>query len=397
MAAKQVVIKGKSATHADKGKETAKPGAQPASAKAPATNAAAKPAPTKALKPAQVASKVPSSKGKATPMSASTKSTAKPVAKVAPAKAAAVKAPAAKAPAMAAKPVSKAPAALKAAHVKAHAAKAEPAAKPVAAAIHAAPKAAPAPQAATPRPVVTPRPVSTGTTAAAATRPVHAPAPAAALPRDVLDKAAIAKQLEAAEAKKKPFNSTQRHGFKVGEYVVYPSHGVGKIMAIEEQVVAGHALELFVINFEQEKMTLRVPTAKLAAVGMRKLAEDGVVRRAMDTLRGRARVKRTMWSRRAQEYENKINSGDLVSISEVVRDLYRAETQPEQSYSERQLFEAALDRMSREIAAVEKLDERGAVQKITEVLSKSAKGRATKATEDAAAAAAAGDAEERAA
>ena len=224
--------------------------------------------------------------------------------------------------------------------------------------------------------------------------------PAAQLPRDVIDnKAAIAKQLEAraAEAKKKPLSSTQRHGFKVGEYVVYPSHGVGKIVAIEEQVVAGHALELFVINFEQEKMTLRVPTAKLAAVGMRKLAEDGIVRRAMDTLRGRARIKRTMWSRRAQEYENKINSGDLVSISEVVRDLYRAETQPEQSYSERQLFEAALDRMSREIAAVEKLDERGAVQKITEVLSKSAKGRAVKATEDAAAAAAAGEAEERAA
>jgi len=167
--------------------------------------------------------------------------------------------------------------------------------------------------------------------------------------------------------------------------VVYPSHGVGKIVAIEEQVVAGHALELFVINFEQEKMTLRVPTAKLAAVGMRKLSEDNVVRRAMETLKGRARIKRTMWSRRAQEYETKINSGDLVSISEVVRDLYRAETQPEQSYSERQLFEAALDRMSREIAAIEKLDERGAVQKITEVLSKSAKGRAaTKAAEDAA-------------
>ena len=304
--------------------------------------------------------------------------------KPAPVKAAATAKPApAKAkPAVAAKPpvAAKAPAA--------------PAAKPVA----AAPKAAPAPVA-SPRPVIAPRPVPTGTTAAAATRPVQMPAPAAALPRDVLDKSAIAKQLEAraAEAKKKPLSSTQRHGFKVGEYVVYPSHGVGKIVLIEEQVVAGHALELFVINFEQEKMTLRVPTAKLAAVGMRKLAEDGVVRRAMDTLRGRARIKRTMWSRRAQEYENKINSGDLVSISEVVRDLYRAETQPEQSYSERQLFEAALDRMSREIAAVEKLDERGAVQKITEVLSKSAKGRATKATEDAAAAAAAGEAEERAA
>ena len=201
------------------------------------------------------------------------------------------------------------------------------------------------------------------------------------LPRDVIERNPT---LKLDPNKKK---TLQRHGFRTSEYVVYPSHGVGKIVAIEEQVVAGHALELFVINFEQEKMTLRVPTAKLAAVGMRKLSEDGIVRRAMETLKGRARIKRTMWSRRAQEYENKINSGDLVSISEVVRDLYRAETQPEQSYSERQLFEAALDRMSREIAAIEKLDDRGAVQKITEVLSKSARGRAAnKAAEDAAAA-----------
>ncbi len=135
------------------------------------------------------------------------------------------------------------------------------------------------------------------------------------------------------------------------------------------------ALELFVITFEKDKMTLRVPTGKSASVGMRKLAEEGVVRRAMETLKGKARIKRTMWSRRAQEFEQKINSGDLVSIAEVVRDLFRAETQPEQSYSERQLYEAALDRMAREIAAVEKIDERGAVQKVVEVLSKSAKSR----------------------
>jgi CarD family transcriptional regulator len=166
-----------------------------------------------------------------------------------------------------------------------------------------------------------------------------------------------------------------KHGFKKNEFIVYPSHGVGRIVGIEEQVVAGHKLELFVINFEHEKMTLRVPTAKLEAVGMRKLSGDSIVKKAMETLKGRARIKRTMWSRRAQEYEAKINSGNLVAIAEVVRDLYRAETQPEQSYSERQLFEAALDRMSREIAAIEGLDERGAVQKITEVLSKSAKSR----------------------
>jgi CarD family transcriptional regulator len=128
-------------------------------------------------------------------------------------------------------------------------------------------------------------------------------------------------------------------------------------------------------------MTLRVPTGKAQTVGMRKLADDGIVKRAMETLKGKARIKRTMWSRRAQEFEAKINSGDLVSIAEVVRDLYRAETQPEQSYSERQLYEAALDRMAREIAAVDRLDERGAVQRITEVLSKSAKGRRAAAEE----------------
>ena len=393
MAAKQVVTKGKSATPAAaKSGGSKAPAHKPAAKAAPAKMAAAK-APSSATgkagvdKASATAAKAHDAKGKST-MTAPVKAPAKAPAKAVHAMPAAAK------PA----PV-KAAAAAKAAPAKAKPAVAAKApAAPAAKLVAAAPKAAPAPVA-SPRPVIAPRPVPTGTTAAAATRPAQTPAPATALPRDVLDKSAIAKQLEAraAEAKKKPLSSTQRHGFKVGEYVVYPSHGVGKIVLIEEQVVAGHALELFVINFEHEKMTLRVPTAKLAAVGMRKLAEDGVVRRAMDTLRGRARIKRTMWSRRAQEYENKINSGDLVSISEVVRDLYRAETQPEQSYSERQLFEAALDRMSREIAAVEKLDERGAVQKITEVLSKSAKGRATKATEDAAAAAAAGEAEERAA
>jgi CarD family transcriptional regulator len=181
-------------------------------------------------------------------------------------------------------------------------------------------------------------------------------------------------------APKKPVN--QRHGFKTGEWIVYPAHGVGRVVTIEEQEIAGISLELFVITFEKDKMTLRVPTGKSQSVGMRKLAEEGTVKKAMDTLKGRARVKRTMWSRRAQEYEAKINSGDLIAIAEVVRDLYRSESQPEQSYSERQLYEAALDRMAREIAAVEKLDERGAVQRITEVLSKSAKGRRLAAEED---------------
>jgi CarD family transcriptional regulator, regulator of rRNA transcription len=164
--------------------------------------------------------------------------------------------------------------------------------------------------------------------------------------------------------------TTQRQGFKTNEYIVYPAHGVGQIMAIEEQEVAGAKLELFVINFVKDKMTLRVPTAKVAAVGMRKLAEGALVKRALETLKGRARVKRTMWSRRAQEYEAKINSGDIVAIAEVVRDLFRSESQPEQSYSERQLYEAALDRLSREIAAVQHVTETEAVKEIEAALAK---------------------------
>ena len=164
--------------------------------------------------------------------------------------------------------------------------------------------------------------------------------------------------------------TTQRLGFKTSEFIVYPAHGVGQITAIEEQEVAGLKLELFVINFVKDKMTLRVPTAKVASVGMRKLAEPPTVKRALETLKGRARVKRTMWSRRAQEYEAKINSGDINAIAEVVRDLYRSETQPEQSYSERQLYEAALDRLSREISAVQRVTETEAVKEIEAALAK---------------------------
>src|SRR5919108_356141 len=185
-------------------------------------------------------------------------------------------------------------------------------------------------------------------------------------PKDIAVKTAEARQM--AQAAKKPVN--QRHGFKTNEYIVYPAHGVGRIVGIEEQEIAGMSLELFVITFDKDKMTLRVPTSKLESVGMRKLAEEGIVRRAMETLKGRARIKRTMWSRRAQEYEAKINSGDLVSIAEVVRDLYRSETQPEQSYSERQLYEAALDRLSREISAVQRITETEAIKEIEAALAK---------------------------
>lgn len=184
---------------------------------------------------------------------------------------------------------------------------------------------------------------------------------------------------------------TQRQGFKANEFVVYPAHGVGQILAIEEQEIAGAKLELFVINFIKDKMTLRVPTAKVANVGMRKLSEPPLVKKALETLKGRARVKRTMWSRRAQEYEAKINSGDIVAIAEVVRDLYRSESQPEQSYSERQLYEAALDRLSREIAVVQHSTETEAVKEIEAQLAKSP--RRTGAKSEAAEGEAEGDAE----
>ena len=161
---------------------------------------------------------------------------------------------------------------------------------------------------------------------------------------------------------------TKKTDFRPNDFVVYPAHGVGRIMSIEEQEIAGHRLELFVISFEKDKMTLRVPTAKATSIGMRQLSSPEVVDRAFETLKGKARVKRAMWSRRAQEYEQKINSGDLVAIAEVVRDLHRNDDQREQSYSERQLYEAALDRLTREVAAVAGTDEAGAQQRVDSVL-----------------------------
>ncbi|MCQ0987988.1 CarD family transcriptional regulator [Jiella marina] len=175
--------------------------------------------------------------------------------------------------------------------------------------------------------------------------------------------------------------ATASQGFKTGESIVYPAHGVGQIVAIEEQVVAGMTLELFVIDFEKDKMRLKVPVAKAKSVGMRKLSETDFVDRALKVVQGRARVKKTMWSRRAQEYDAKINSGDLIQIAEVVRDLYRAESQPEQSYSERQLYEAALGRMARELAAVNEVSETEAVRLIEVNLNKGPK-RGAKAEAD---------------
>ena len=190
-------------------------------------------------------------------------------------------------------------------------------------------------------------------------------------------------------AKKK--TETAEMAFKIGQNVVYPAHGVGMVKGIEKQTLAGMELEVYTVSFDQDKMILRVPTNRAVASGMRALAGTKLVDDALKTLGGRARIKRTMWSRRAQEYEAKINSGSLISIAEVVRDLHRAQDQPEQSYSERQLYENALDRMARELAAVENIERDKAMDKLAKSLAKK------KAVIAAAAAAAAAEAEAEAA
>ena len=163
-------------------------------------------------------------------------------------------------------------------------------------------------------------------------------------------------------------SKSKKPDFRPNEYVVYPAHGVGQIISIEEQQIAGISLELFVISFEKDKMTLRVPTDKAVQIGMRSLSSPDVILKAMTTLKGKAKVKRAMWSRRAQEYEQKINSGDLIAIAEVVRDLHRNDDQREQSYSERQLYEAALERLTREVAAVDNGDEAAATKRVDDGL-----------------------------
>lgn len=174
--------------------------------------------------------------------------------------------------------------------------------------------------------------------------------------------------------------------FKAGQFIVYPAHGVGKVTGIEQDVIAGFDIETYVVHFEQDKMTLRVPTAKAATSGMRALSNELILKDAFTTLKGRARIKRTMWSRRAQEYEAKINSGDLILVAEVVRDLHRTDAQPEQSYSERQLYERATDRMVREVAAIKKTDRGAALEEVLETLTKARTRQAAKAAKEAEAA-----------
>ncbi len=195
--------------------------------------------------------------------------------------------------------------------------------------------------------------------AAAAAAPALAPAPIAPV-------AAAKPTVPATPA-------TAKKVFKVGELVVYPAHGVGKISNIEEQEIAGSKLELYIVDFEKEKLRLKVPTNRAEQKGMRHLADRTLIEQAMKVIRGRARIKRTMWSRRAQEYDAKINSGDVIAVSEVIRDLYRSDRQPEQSYSERQLFEQALARFARELAAVRKVDEDQCIRELEEFLARNAK------------------------
>src|SRR5512135_2327983 len=167
---------------------------------------------------------------------------------------------------------------------------------------------------------------------------------------------------------KKSTHMAEKPGFSSGDFVVYPTHGVGRIIGIEKQEISGLTLQLFVIRFEKERMTLRVPMDKAKSSGLRRLSSKDRMEAAMTTLRSPAKVNRAMWSRRAQEYEAKINSGDPVSIAEVVRDLFRSSEQPEQSYSERQIYQSALSRLARELAAVEKIDDKAAAERLEQVI-----------------------------
>jgi len=175
---------------------------------------------------------------------------------------------------------------------------------------------------------------------------------------------------------------SKKKAFKAGQHIVYPAHGVGKVTGIEQEIIAGFDIETYVVHFEQDKMTLRVPTEKAENSGMRALSNELILKDAFTTLKGRARIKRTMWSRRAQEYEAKINSGDLILVAEVVRDLHRTDSQPEQSYSERQLYERATDRMVREVAAIEKTDKGSAIELILETLTKARTRQAAKVAKE---------------
>jgi len=327
----------KSKAAASAKKVTSKAAPKKAAAKKPvAKKATAKPAAKKAaVKPVakKPAAKKAATKPAAKKVAAKKAAVAKPAAKKAPAKKAAVAKPAAK----------KAPAKKAAAKPAAKKAAAKPAAKKTTTRKKAAPK-----------PIVKMNLVAKKSTGKRAELP-----PMTAVVKKVANPPKAAPKKAAAKVKIE---------FSMDEFVVYPTHGVGKITGIEDQEISGMSLQVFVIDFAQDKMTLRVPVGKAKTSGMRRLSTVKEMDVALTTLKGRARVKRTMWSRRAQEYEAKINSGDPILIAEVVRDLHRSSNQPDQSYSERQIYEAALGRLARELAAVEKTDEDNATEKLEGVL-----------------------------
>ena len=259
---------------------------------------------------------------------------------------------------------------------KAQAAKVTPVTKPASKTAAKAP--APAPVAAAPRPPSAnpPAAVTTPVAPIPPSRTPIPPPPSRAIvspppPHRPPQRPSAAPATVAAAAKAPP---RQKEDFKAGDHVVYPTHGVGQVQGIETVEAAGYSLQVIVVTFEENRMTLRVPVNKAASSGLRKLAAGAAMQMALDTLKGRARIKRTMWSRRAQEYEAKINSGDPLQIAEVVRDLHRNAGQPDQSFSERQIYEQALDRLAAEVAAIDATDKQGAIDKILGYLSKAEKG-----------------------
>ena len=195
-------------------------------------------------------------------------------------------------------------------------------------------------------------------------------APKKAAPKKAAAKKAAPKKTAAKKVVEKKVIS-KKEEFLPEQYVVYPSHGIGQILEIEKKEIAGQMLTMYVIEFEKEKMILRVPIEKTKEIGVRKVSTKNQLKEIFEILTGKAKIRRTMWSRRAQEYEAKINSGDIKLLTEVVRDLFRSDSQPEQSYSERQLYEAARERLSREVAVIEKTDEQKAIEKMETILNNS--------------------------
>jgi CarD family transcriptional regulator len=356
---------GKSAPAARRGAakrpKPAAPAKRPAAAKAPARKPAAKTSVTPSAKRPTPAKAPPGQK-------ATKQQRPSPAAKVPPAPKAAAKAPAGKPAPSAPKP----PAASK------------PASKPPAASTAAAPakpkppprseagSSAAAPVRVAPPPATPVEPLLHRAAPVAGLAGMQAPAPTRPAAPPMTGSPGLARALPNTHfvARREtlpiqpPMPSAKPVEFKSGDHVVYPTHGVGTVQGIETMSAAGYALQVIVVTFDENRMTLRVPVGKAASSGLRKLASGEAMAEALDTLRGRARVKRTMWSRRAQEYEAKINSGDPVQIAEVVRDLHRNAGQPDQSFSERQIYEQALDRLAAELAAIDRTDKAAATEKL---------------------------------